>query len=71
MILDKIPEKMVVVGAGAIGVEFAHLYNTFGTNVTLIEAMPHILPNEENYNQDKDRIQVDEIKVKKINNALF
>ena len=33
--------------AGAIGVEFAHLYNTFGTNVTLIESMPNILPNED------------------------
>ena len=47
MVLEKIPEKMVVIGAGAIGVEFAHLYNTFGTKVTLIEAMPHILPNED------------------------
>ena len=47
MILDKIPKNMVVIGAGAIGVEFAHLYNTFGTDVTLIEGMPNILPNED------------------------
>ena len=47
MVLDKIPKNMVVIGAGAIGVEFAHLYNTFGTNVTLVEAMPNILPNED------------------------
>jgi len=47
MILDKIPKDMVVIGAGAIGVEFAHLYNAFGTDITLIEAMPTILPNED------------------------
>ena len=47
MVLDEIPKDMVVIGAGAIGVEFAHLYNTFGTNVTLVEAMPNILPNED------------------------
>ena len=38
---------MVIVGAGAIGIEFAHLYNTFGSNVTIIEAMDTILPNED------------------------
>ena len=47
MVLDNIPKNMTVIGAGAIGVEFAHLYNTFGTNVTLIESMPNILPNED------------------------
>ena len=47
MILDEIPKDMVIIGAGAIGVEFAHLYNTFGTNVTLVEAMGNILPNED------------------------
>ncbi len=47
MILDYIPKRMVIIGAGAIGVEFAHLYNTFGSDVTMIEAMPNILPNED------------------------
>jgi len=47
MILDHIPKRMVIIGAGAIGVEFAHLYNTFGSDVTMIEAMPNILPNED------------------------
>ena len=47
MILEEIPNDMVIIGAGAIGVEFAHLYNRFGTKITLIEAMPHILPNED------------------------
>ena len=47
MILDYIPKRMVIIGAGAIGIEFAHLYNTFGSDVTIIEAMPNILPNED------------------------
>ena len=47
MVLEKIPKDLVIVGAGAIGIEFAHLYNTFGSNVTIIEAMDAILPNED------------------------
>ena len=47
MVLDHVPKRMAIIGAGAIGVEFAHLYNTFGSDVTLIEAMPQILPNED------------------------
>jgi len=47
MVLEKIPKDLVIVGAGAIGIEFAHLYNTFGSNVTIIEAMDTILPNED------------------------
>ena len=48
MILDKQPKSLVVIGAGAIGVEFAHFFQTFGTQVTLIEALPNILPIEDN-----------------------
>ena len=48
MILDKQPKSLVIIGAGAIGVEFAHFYQTFGTEVTLIEALPNILPIEDN-----------------------
>jgi len=47
MVLEKLPKKMVVVGAGAIGVEFAYFYNTMGTEVTLVEYAPRILPNED------------------------
>ena len=47
MILDKQPKSLAIIGAGAIGVEFAHFYHTFGTKVTLIEAMPNILPIED------------------------
>jgi len=48
MILEKQPKSLVIIGAGAIGVEFAHFYQTFGTEVTLIEALPNILPIEDN-----------------------
>ena len=47
MILQKQPKSMVIIGAGAIGVEFAYFYHAFGTEVTLIEAMPNILPLED------------------------
>ncbi len=41
------PKKLVVIGAGAIGMEFAYFYNTYGTEVTVIEMMPRILPVED------------------------
>lgn len=47
MTLPKIPDSMAIIGAGAIGVEFAYFYNAFGTKVTLIEMMPSILPTED------------------------
>lgn len=47
MVLDRIPEKLVIIGAGAIGVEFAYLYHTYGSKVTLLEMMPNILPVED------------------------
>jgi dihydrolipoamide dehydrogenase len=45
--LDKQPESMVVVGSGAIGSEFAYFYNSIGTNVTLVEFMPTLVPLED------------------------
>ncbi|MEO5718372.1 MAG: dihydrolipoyl dehydrogenase, partial [Chthoniobacterales bacterium] len=48
MILEPQPKSMVIIGAGAIGVEFAYFYNAFGTQVTLIEMLPNILPVEDN-----------------------
>ena len=47
MIPENQPKSMIIIGAGAIGVEFAHFYQTFGTEVTLIEALPNILPIED------------------------
>lgn len=45
--LKKQPKKMVVVGSGAIGVEFAYFYNAIGTEVTIVEYMPNIVPVED------------------------
>lgn len=47
MTLDSKPESMVVVGSGAIGVEFAYFYHTIGVEVTVVEYLPRIVPNED------------------------
>ena len=47
MTLEKQPKKLIVVGSGAIGVEFAYFYNAMGTEVTLIEYQPRIVPVED------------------------
>ncbi len=47
LVLESAPKKMVIVGSGAIGVEFAYYYNAIGTEVTIIEYLPHIVPNED------------------------
>ncbi|QDE34973.1 dihydrolipoyl dehydrogenase [Microbacterium foliorum] len=45
--LDVIPERVLVLGGGVIGVEFASVWRSFGTEVTIIEALPHLVPNED------------------------
>lgn len=47
MTLPKLPKTMVVVGSGAIGVEFAYFYATMGTKVTVVEFLPNIVPVED------------------------
>jgi dihydrolipoamide dehydrogenase len=47
MSLPKQPKSMIIVGSGAIGIEFAHFYNTMGTEVTIVEFMPNIVPLED------------------------
>ena len=47
MTLDKLPKKMVVVGSGAIGVEFAYVYSSIGVEVTIVEFLDRIVPNED------------------------
>jgi dihydrolipoamide dehydrogenase len=47
MILEKQPKSIVIIGAGAIGVEFAYFFNAFGTKVSIVEMMPNILPLED------------------------
>jgi dihydrolipoamide dehydrogenase len=47
MLLQQPPKSMIIIGAGAIGVEFGYFYNAFGTKVTIVEMMPNILPIED------------------------
>jgi dihydrolipoamide dehydrogenase len=47
MLLPQPPKSMVIIGAGAIGIEFAYFYNAFGTKVTVVEMLPTILPSED------------------------
>ncbi|SFQ37516.1 dihydrolipoamide dehydrogenase [Amycolatopsis arida] len=47
--LDYIPEKVVVLGGGVIGVEFASVWASFGVDVTIVEALPRLVPNEDEF----------------------
>ncbi|MDA9907671.1 dihydrolipoyl dehydrogenase [Flavobacteriaceae bacterium] len=47
MTLKNQPKSMIVVGSGAIGVEFAHFYNAMGTDVTIVEYLPNLVPLED------------------------
>jgi dihydrolipoamide dehydrogenase len=52
LFLEQAPKSMVVIGAGAVGTEFADIFNAFGTKVTLIEVLPRILPFEDAESSD-------------------
>jgi dihydrolipoamide dehydrogenase len=45
--LDYVPDKVVVLGGGVIGVEFASVWKSFGSDVTIVEGLPHLVPNED------------------------
>jgi len=45
--MDWVPETAIVLGGGVIGVEFASVWTSFGTKVTVVEALPHLVPNED------------------------
>ncbi len=47
MTLPTQPKSMIIVGSGAIGIEFAHFYNSMGTDVTIVEFMPNVVPVED------------------------
>ena len=60
MTLREQPQRMLVCGSGAIGSEFAYFYQSIGTQVTLVEFMPQILPNED----EEVAAQIDEVQEK-------
>ncbi|WP_336640290.1 dihydrolipoyl dehydrogenase [Microbacterium sp. USHLN272] len=45
--LDEVPKSVLILGGGVIGVEFASVWRSFGADVTIIEALPHLVPNED------------------------
>ncbi|MCG5212208.1 dihydrolipoyl dehydrogenase [Streptosporangium sp. KLBMP 9127] len=47
LVLDRVPSSVIVLGGGVIGVEFASVWRSFGSEVTVVEALPHLLPLEE------------------------
>jgi dihydrolipoamide dehydrogenase len=47
MVLEKLPKSIVIVGAGAIGVEFAYFFRSLGADVSIVEMLPHLLPIED------------------------
>ncbi|SDI20828.1 dihydrolipoamide dehydrogenase [Sinosporangium album] len=47
LVLDRVPSSVIVLGGGVIGVEFASVWKSFGSEVTIVEALPHLLPLEE------------------------
>lgn len=68
MVLGKIPKKIIIIGSGAIGVEFAYFFNEYGSEVHLIEMLPRILPVEDedvskeltrSFNKSKIKIYTD------------
>ncbi|GEL18469.1 dihydrolipoyl dehydrogenase [Pseudonocardia asaccharolytica DSM 44247 = NBRC 16224] len=47
--LDEVPQRVVVLGGGVIGVEFASVWRSFGAEVTIVEALPHLVPAEDEF----------------------
>jgi dihydrolipoamide dehydrogenase len=47
MMLKELPRRLIIVGGGAVGVEFAYYFNAYGSLVTMVEMLPHLLPNED------------------------
>jgi dihydrolipoamide dehydrogenase len=45
--LDSVPKSMLIIGGGVIGCEFAYIYNSFGTQITIVEMLPQIIPGED------------------------
>ncbi|HUX58762.1 MAG TPA: dihydrolipoyl dehydrogenase [Bacteroidales bacterium] len=70
MTLEKQPESMVVVGSGAIGSEFANFYQSIGTEVTLVEFLPRIVPNEDEEVSKQLERSFKKIKMKVLTNSL-
>lgn len=67
--LNEIPKDLIVIGGGVIGVEFASAFNKFGTKVTIIEAMPKILPLMDGELSEQLKIYLEQSGIKILTNA--
>jgi dihydrolipoamide dehydrogenase len=69
MVPSAIPKSLLVVGSGAIGIEFASFYRTFGTEVTVVEVLPQVLPVEDHEIQTFARKSFEKQSIKILTNA--
>ncbi len=69
MVPEKRPDSILIVGAGAIGIEFASFYNDFGTEVTVVEAQEYILPSEDKEISMFAKKCFEDSKIKILNNS--
>jgi len=67
--LDSVPKSLLVVGAGAVGIEFASIFSRFGTDVTVVEMLPRILPLEDNEVSEELRKILTRRRIKIMTNA--
>lgn len=69
MVLPEQPKSMIIVGSGAIGVEFAYFYNSMGTEVTVVEFLPNIVPLEDEEVSKQFERSLKKSKIKVMTNA--
>ena len=69
MVLPEQPKSMIIVGSGAIGVEFAYFYNSMGTEVTVVEFLPNIVPLEDDEVSKQFERSLKKSKIKVMTNA--
>ena len=69
MVLPEQPKSMIIVGSGAIGVEFAYFYNSMGTDVTVVEFLPNIVPLEDEEVSKQFERSLKKSKIKVMTNA--
>jgi len=67
--LDKVPESILIVGGGVIGCEFASIFSSFGTDVTIVESMPRLLPIS-SIDEESSKVLLREMKKRKIDVKL-
>jgi len=69
MVLPEQPKSMIIVGSGAIGVEFAYFYNSMGTEVTVVEFLPNVVPLEDEEVSKQFERSLKKSKIKVMTNA--